>query len=29
MSDTTFDWKSLLLYIRERQVVPVIGPEVV
>jgi hypothetical protein len=29
MSDTTFDWKSLLLYIRERQVVPIIGAEVV
>jgi len=29
MSDATFDWKSLLLYIRERQVVPVIGSEVV
>jgi hypothetical protein len=27
--DTTFDWKALLLYMRERQVVPVIGPEVV
>ena len=29
MSDPTFDWKALLLYIRERRVVPVIGPEVV
>jgi hypothetical protein len=27
--DATFDWKALLLYMRERQVVPVIGPEVV
>lgn len=29
MTDTTFDWKALLLYVRERQVVPIIGPEVV
>jgi hypothetical protein len=27
--DTMFDWKALMLYMRERQVVPVIGPEAV
>jgi hypothetical protein len=29
VNDAPFDWKALLLYIRERSVVPVIGPEAV
>jgi TIR domain/SIR2-like domain len=29
VNDASFDWKALLLYIRERLVVPVIGPEAV